>query len=105
LLGEAGNDWLDGASAQGTADYLFGGIGADNFVVHNVPGATLIADFNRAEGDHIRLQDTGLNSFADVLSHTTDYGSFSVITIDSDTNIWIIGQTSATLQPTDFAFS
>jgi hypothetical protein len=40
-----------------------------------------------------------------VLSHTSDYGSFSVITIDGDTNIWIIGQTSATLQATDFAFS
>jgi Ca2+-binding RTX toxin-like protein len=105
LLGEAGNDWLDGAGAQGTADYLFGGIGADNFVVHNIAGATVIEDFNRAEGDQIRLQDTGLNSFADVLSHVSDYGSFSVITIGSDTNIWVIGQTSATFQATDFAFA
>jgi hypothetical protein len=41
----------------------------------------------------ILLQGTGLTSFADVLSHTTDYGNFSVITIDGDTNIWVIGQT------------
>jgi serralysin len=105
LLGEAGSDWLDGAGAQGTVDYLFGGIGPDNFIVHNLPGANVIEDFNRAEGDVILLKDTGLNSFADVLSHTSDYGSFSVITIDGDTNIWVIGQTSATFQPTDFAFS
>jgi Ca2+-binding RTX toxin-like protein len=105
LLGEAGDDWLDGAGAQGTVDYLFGGIGADNFMVHNLPGANVIQDFNRAEGDRILLLDTGLNSLADVLTHTSDYGSFSVITIDGDTNIWVIGQTSATFQATDFAFS
>jgi Ca2+-binding RTX toxin-like protein len=105
LLGEAGDDWLDGAGAQGTVDYLFGGIGADNFMVHNLPGANVIQDFNRAEGDRILLLDTGFNSLADVLTHTSDYGSFSVITIDGDTNIWVIGQTSATFQATDFAFS
>jgi Ca2+-binding RTX toxin-like protein len=105
LLGEAGSDWLFGAGAQGTADYLFGGAGADLFVVQNLPGANVIQDFNRAEGDLIYLQGTGLTSFADVLSHTTDYGSFSVITISDTENIWIIGQTSATLQATDFAFS
>jgi Ca2+-binding RTX toxin-like protein len=105
LLGESGDDWLDGAGAQGTVDYLFGGIGADIFMVHNLPGANVIQDFNRAEGDRILLLDTGLNSFADVLNHTSDYGSFSVITIDGDTNIWVIGQTSATFQASDFAFS
>jgi Ca2+-binding RTX toxin-like protein len=104
LLGEAGNDWLDAGDAQGTADYLFGGIGADNFTIHNLPGATVIGDFNRGEGDRIRLQDTGLNSFADVLSHASDYGSFCVITIDGDTNIWVVGQTSTTFQAADFAF-
>jgi Ca2+-binding RTX toxin-like protein len=104
LFGEAGNDWLDGGGAQGTVDYLFGGSGADNFVVGNLPGCNVIEDFNRAEGDQIRLQDTGLNSFSDVLSHTSDFGSFSVITISSTENIWIIGQTSATLHATDFAF-
>ena len=51
------------------------------------------------------LLDTGLNSLADVLIHTTDYGGFSVITIDGDTNIWVIGQISVTFQATDFAFS
>ena len=105
LLGEAGDDWLDGAGAQDTVDYLFGGIGADNFMVHNLPGANVIEDFDRAEGDRILLLDTGLNSLADVLTHTTDYGGFSVITIDGDTNIWVIGQISVTFQATDFAFS
>jgi hypothetical protein len=37
--------------------------------------ANVIQDFNRAEGDLISLQGTGLTSFADVLSHTFDYGS------------------------------
>jgi Ca2+-binding RTX toxin-like protein len=104
LYGEAGNDWLDGGGAQDTCDYLIGGIGADNFVVHNLPGCNVIEDFNRAEGDQIRLQDTGLNSFADVLSHTYDYDSFSIISIDTDTSIYLLGQTSATFQATDFAF-
>jgi RTX calcium-binding nonapeptide repeat (4 copies) len=100
LLGEAGDDWLDGGSER---DYLFGGTGADTFMVHNVPGSQIIDDFNRAEGDVILLKDTGLNSFADVLSHTSDYGSLSVITIDGDTSILVLGQTT-TFQATDFVF-
>ena len=100
LFGGAGDDWLDGGSER---DYLSGGTGADTFMVHNVPGSQIIGDFNRAEGDVILLKDTGLDSFADVLSHTSDYGSLSVITIDGDTSISVLGQTT-TFQATDFVF-
>ena len=107
LLGEAGNDFLFGGGsnmALGEADYLFGGAGADVFVIQNLASANVIQDFNRAEGDLTLLQGTGLNSFTDVLSHTTDYDGFSVITISPTENVWVIGQTSTTLQATDFAF-
>lgn len=103
LLGQDGNDTLFGGG--GVADYLFGGAGADTFVVQNLPGANVIQDFARLEGDVIGLQGTGLTSFADVLSHTSDFGSFCIVSISVSQNIWIIGQTSATLQATDFAFS
>ena len=108
LIGEAGNDFLFGGGsniALGEADYLFGGAGRDVFAIQNIAGANVIQDFNRAEGDLISLQGTGLTSFADVLSHTTNFGNFSVITINTTENIWVIGQTSATFQATDFAFS
>jgi Ca2+-binding RTX toxin-like protein len=108
LLGEAGYDFLFGGGsdiALGEADYLFGGAGKDVFGIQDIAGANVIQDFNRAEGDVILLKETGLLSFADVLAHTTDFGSFSVITISPTENIWVIGQTSATFQATDFAFS
>ena len=103
-----GNDSLFGGGAtvdDGNSDYLFGGAGADLFGVQDLPGVIMIQDFSRAEGDVISVQGTAFTSFAQVLDVTTNSGNFCVVTIDSDTSVWIIGQTSATLQSTDFAFS
>ena len=108
LIGEAGNDFLFGGGSNillGEADYLFGGAGRDVFNIQDIAGANVIQDFNRGDGDLISLQGTGINSFADLLAHTTDFGNFCVVTISPLENVWIIGQTSGTLLPTDFAFS
>ena len=68
-------------------------------------GGNVIQDFNRTQGDVINLHNIpNLTSFADVLNHTTDFGAFSIITVDSAENIWVIGQTKATYQATDFSF-
>jgi hypothetical protein len=67
-------------------------------------GSTVIEDF--AFEDLIHLHNIpNLTSFADVLSHTTDFGSYSVITVDAAQNIWIMGQTSATFQESHFSFA
>jgi len=108
LLGEAGNDFLFGGGSditKGEADYLFGGAGADVFGIQQLAGANVIQDFNRAQGDVISFQGTNLHSLADVLNNITDFGNFSIVTLSPSENVWIIGQTSATLQATDFAFS
>jgi len=57
MNGDAGNDWLQG---WGGADQLRGGAGADAFVYQvNTDSLTTamdrILDFNRAEGDIIKL--------------------------------------------------
>jgi len=107
LLGEAGNDFLigGGAGASGV-DYLFGGAGADVFFIENLAGATVISDFNRTQGDVIDLHNiTGFTSFANVTSNAIDVASGVVVTVNSSQNIWILGQTIATLQTSDFSFA
>jgi len=107
LLGEAGNDFLAGGGAGvGGVDYLFGGAGADVFVVENFAGATVISDFNRTDGDVINLHGvSGFTSFANVTSNATDVSSGVIVTVNSGQNIWILGQTTAALQASDFSFA
>jgi Ca2+-binding RTX toxin-like protein len=108
LLGEVGNDFLFGGGsniALGEADYLFGGAGADVFVIQQLAGSNVIQDFNRVEGDKISFQGTDIQSFAAVLSHTSDFGNYCIVTLSPSENVWIIVQTTATLQPGDFLFS
>jgi Ca2+-binding RTX toxin-like protein len=100
LLGENGNDYFDGGSG---VDYYFGGAGNDIFVAKGETGAKVINDFTSGQ-DVIRLEGTPIRSFADVLANTTDLGSYSIVTLDPDSNVWIIGKTSATLTASDFIF-
>lgn len=101
LLGEAGNDYFDGG--QGV-DYYFGGSGRDIFVIPNLPGAKVINDFTQGD-DVIIVQGSGLNSLGDVLEHSTNYGAYAIITIDSDTNVWVLGMDSTKFTTADFLFT
>jgi hypothetical protein len=65
----------------------------------------LLAMGTRAEGDVISFQGTGLNSFAAVLANSFQVGYGVLVIVDADTQVAIFGQTLASLQATDFAFS
>ncbi|GKQ55588.1 hypothetical protein BRSPCE3_64430 [Bradyrhizobium sp. Ce-3] len=102
LLGEGGNDTFDGG--EGT-DYLFLGPGGSDQVLFNADsGVDVVNDFE-VSSDNIRLEGTMLTSFSDVLAATTDYGSFSIVTIDPNTAIWLIGVNKSQLLATDFSFA
>lgn len=111
MLGEAGNDTFNGGLG---VDYLFlGPTGAgDNDTVivdKNLSGVTVINAFEAGgTNDVIRLLNTGLTNFGQVQAAITDFtasGNFCVITIDSDTNIWLIGVQPSQLTSADFAFA
>jgi VCBS repeat-containing protein len=99
LLGEGGNDWLDGGTG---VDYYFGGTGNDVFIVRGGEGPKVINDWNA--GDLVRIENSAVRSFSDVVAATTDYGNFCIVTLDATTNIWLIGRTSGTLTAADFTF-
>ncbi|MBR1157167.1 matrixin family metalloprotease [Bradyrhizobium sp. JYMT SZCCT0428] len=102
LLGEAGSDRFDGGAGT---DYLFLGTGGTDQVLFNADsGVDVINDFEVA-GDSIALQGTMLTNFSEVLAATTDYGSFSIVTMDSNTAIWLIGVNKSQLVASDFTFS
>ncbi|WP_338687984.1 hypothetical protein V5279_23015 [Bradyrhizobium sp. 26S5] len=102
LLGEAGNDTFDGGAGT---DYLFLGPGGNDKVLFNAnSGVDVVNDFEVAN-DLIALQGTMLTSFDQVLAATTDYGSFSIVTADANTAIWLIGVNKSQLLATDFTFS
>jgi hypothetical protein len=103
LLGEAGNDTIDGGAGVNTA---WGGSGDDRYVVTAASGTLVINDF-RAGGtdDAIRITAPGFTSFADVQARTTNFGALSVITIDADTSIWLLGVNANQLTAGDFILS
>ena len=53
----------------------------------------------------IRLQGTSFTTFDQVLAATTDYGSFSIVQVDGDTSLWLIGVTPSQLTAADFLFA
>ena len=79
MNGDAGNDWLQG---WGGADQLTGGAGADAFVYQvNTDSLTTamdrILDFNRAEGDIIKLDLVDADWITDGDQAFTLVGAFS----------------------------
>ncbi len=91
LHGGDGDDWLSGD--RGT-DLLFGGAGADTFSTFSGAGLTRVADFSRAEGDRVRIEDgaawTVVQRGADVV---ITVGSATMIILNTDmthfTSDWI----------------
>jgi Ca2+-binding RTX toxin-like protein len=105
LLGQNGDDYFEGG--LGT-DYLFMGAAGNDTVVVNksTTGVSLVYEFEiGGNTDQIRLQGTGWTSVADVQANSYDYESFSVIVLDADTAIWLIGARPAQFTAADFQFS
>jgi Ca2+-binding RTX toxin-like protein len=109
MLGEAGNDTFNSDSG---VDYLFlGPKGAgdnDTVVMTNASGTAVVYDFEAGgTNDVIRLQGTAITTFAQAQAAITDYSvnGFIVLTVDTDTNIWLIGITPGQLTSADFLFA
>ena len=87
LAGGAGNDFLAGDLGD---DTMSGGTGADTFNSFGATGLDRILDFNRAEGDRIRL-DPG-NGFT-----TAQVGLDTVVTVSGAGQIVLVGVNIASL--------
>ena len=96
LLGEAGSDTFDGGAG---VDYLFLGVNdraTDTVYMDRASGVDVVNNFE-AGRDVLRLVGTGFTGMSDVLAATSDYGSFSIVTIDANTAVWLIGVTPTQL--------
>jgi Ca2+-binding RTX toxin-like protein len=101
MQGGKGMDYYDGGA---DVDYLFLGAGRQTVVMGLSSGVDVVNNFETG-WDYIFLTGTPLRNFAQVQAATTDYGSFSVITIDANTAIWLIGVSPNQMQSGDFFFS
>lgn len=102
LIGGGGNDLFDGGAGT---DYLFLGAGKDTVKFNGSSGVDVINNFDPSQ-DVINLQGSSfaIHSFNQALDATADFGSFSIITFDSQTAIWLIGVAPGQLNAGDFLF-
>lgn len=105
FLGGAGNDVFEGGSA---VDYAWGEAGNDAFVVRRASGVLVVQDFAAGGAeDAIRLAaDTNITSFRQAVSASTYYAGMNttIVTVDADTSIWLVGVNSTQLTASDFIF-
>lgn len=93
LRGGAGDDYLSGDRGS---DTVTGGAGADVFHSFGEAGLDRVTDFNRAEGDSVRLdpgtQYTAVQSGADVVINMVGGGQLVLagVSLGSLTNGWIL---------------
>jgi Ca2+-binding RTX toxin-like protein len=101
LLGEGGNDTFDAGSG---VDYLFLGSGNDTIIINGGSGVQVVNEFTPGGGDVVSFVGTDLKDFATLKANTYDYGSFSIIQVDADTAIWLIGVTPSQFTGAEFYF-
>jgi Ca2+-binding RTX toxin-like protein len=110
MLGEGGNDIFDGGTG---VDYEFLGPGGagdnDTVIVRADSGVAVVYNFEAGgSNDTIRLIGTGISTFSQAIAAITDFtasGNFCVLTVDADTNIWLIGIQPVQLTAADFLFT
>jgi Ca2+-binding RTX toxin-like protein len=105
LIGTGAADTLTGSQGN---DLFVGGAGADVFSFGTTFGQDIIADFaaGGAAHDIINFQGSAvLNSFANVLSHTTAVGSGVMISLDANNSLTLNNIAKSNLSSADFAFS
>jgi hypothetical protein len=101
--GTANDDTLFGADGN---DTLFGDTGDDVFVFTDGAGDDTVTDFEAGAGtdDQLDVSDFGFADLADLLASTNDAGADTVITLDGDDSLTLIGVSKADLQEDDFLF-
>jgi len=98
LLGGAGNDRLNG---KGGNDVLFGEAGADIFVIEQVTGGDVIADFERGT-DRIDLSDFEFANFAALQGRFSQVGADGAIDLGYGDFVVLHGVTMSELTASDF---
>ncbi len=101
--GTANDDTLFGADGN---DKLFGDTGDDVFVFTDGAGDDTVTDFEAGAGtdDQLDVSDFGFADLADLLASTNDAGADTVITLDGDDSLTLIGVSKADLHEDDFLF-
>jgi Ca2+-binding RTX toxin-like protein len=105
FLGGAGNDVFDAGSG---VDYAWGEAGNDAYVVRAESGVLVVNDFVAGGTDDVlRLSaDTGITNVTQALAASTFFEGMNttILTVDGDTAVWLVGVNSAQLTAADFAF-
>jgi len=101
ITGDANANEING---EGGDDTLTGGGGDDLFIFENGTGDDVITDFTAGAGsdDVIDVSDFGFTDLADLLAATNDSGADTVITLDGDDSLTLIGVQEADLHEDDF---
>ncbi|MEP4380467.1 MAG: VCBS domain-containing protein, partial [Alphaproteobacteria bacterium] len=101
IEGTSYGDTLNGGAGN---DTLTGNGGDDLFVFTDGTGDDVITDFTEGAGseDVIDVSDFGFTDFADLLTATNDSGADTVITLDGDDSLTLIGVQEANLHEDDF---
>ncbi|HWA22919.1 MAG TPA: CARDB domain-containing protein [Caulobacterales bacterium] len=106
ILGEAGDDIIDPGLG---VDYIFLGTGNDTLKMSaSASGVTVLYDFTPgvASSDVIVLSGTGWSSLAQAQASTFNLGNgYSIMVLDADTAIWLIGVTPGQLTAGDVVFA
>ncbi len=100
----AGTEYGDTLNGGAGNDILTGNGGDDLFVFENGTGDDVITDFSAGAGseDVIDVSDFGFTDLADLLAVTNDSGADTVITLDGDDSLTLIGVQEANLHEDDF---
>ncbi|MEM9968543.1 MAG: hypothetical protein AAF755_10620, partial [Pseudomonadota bacterium] len=102
IFGGLGNDTLQSSAGQ---DRLSGGQGADTFAFLDVTGQTDVIDFSATEGDQLNVSAFGYGSFtalSAVFSPVAPGGHDTLIQLDPNTSVVLIGVEQADLTAADF---
>ena len=89
-------------------DYAWGEAGNDAFVIRGSSGVMVVNGFTAGGADDVvRLTaDTGITTFARALASSTYYAGMNttIVTVDADTAVWLVGVNRTQLTAADFAF-
>lgn len=102
ITGGSGNDVLNG---MGGNDLLTGGGGKDSFVVRNGTGHDVVADFNAAQGDVVRLENYGLSGFDPIRAGLSQRGEDTLLSLAGGDTVLFKGTTVAQFNADDFIVS
>ena len=104
FLGGAGNDQFEGGPG---VDYAWGEAGNDGFILNRDSGVMVIQDFTPGgTQDHLLLSDVPFVGFNGAMAAITYYAGMntSILTIDANTSVWLVGVRPNQLTTADFIF-